>query len=87
MTDLNDLIVCLAAVFGTQQRNDSDNDEGGFSNPDRVPREPDRDRGFIDSEEGRAAISAMGTTHSGNDEQTNRSERREETTEEEQEES
>ena len=80
--------LCFAAVFRTLPRNEENNDdEGGFTNPNRVPRERNRDREFIDSSEGRAAISAMGTTDRSNDEQTNRSERREETTEEEQEES
>lgn len=78
-------------VFRTQYRNEegSDNDEGGFSNPNRASRERNRElntsTGSIESQQGRAAISALGAQRS-TEEQRPRSERREQTTEEEQEE-
>lgn len=79
------------SVFRTQYGNaeGSDSDDGGFSNPNRVPRERNRDfntsSGSIESQQGRAAISALGSPRS-NEEQRNRSERNTEATEEEQEE-
>lgn len=64
---------------------ETDSDEGGFSNPNRIPRERNRElatsSGSIESQQGRAAISALGATRSN--EEQRRSERREESEEEE----
>lgn len=79
-----------AAEFQTQYRQDpegSDSDDGGFRDPNRVPRERNENalRESIDSQQGRAAVSALGAERS-TEEQRNRNEGREENSEEEQEE-
>ena len=91
----NFTVSCLFAdVFRTQYRQEpegSDSDDAGFMNPNRTPRQRNREytesTNSIESQQGRAAVAALGAERSTEEQRRSRNEREEDTTEEEPEES
>lgn len=80
-------------VFRTQYRQEpdgSDSDDAGFMNPNRTPRQRNREytesTNSIESQHGRAAVAALGAERSTEEQRRPRNEGEEDTTEEEQEE-
>ena len=89
------VVFCLFVdVFRTQYRQEpegSDSDDAGFMNPNRTPRQRNREytesTASIESQQGRAAIAALGAERSTEEQRRSGNEGGEENTEEEQEES